>query len=183
MNSGILRIAGLAGSFNSHMLVSGLSFDVPGNTVINVVNTGNTNGSALFGVLDNTRRTSSNSVMLNRAIGLTSISRFHSDVSGAGAICRRVSRNTRVVGVGGCRVPTQTCYSHFGFHKGSRRGVVNSLSNNRHGQIRLTGLLGANNGMLLLSRPAGSLSIRALQTLRRTLLRFPNYTVIVSRSH
>lgn len=150
---------------------------------MNIVNPGKTNGAALFHLVVNLRRTSNKAFRINRAIGLTCISRRRGSVSPRGAICRIVSRNGRALHLNNESIGTHTCVDHFGFSNASRDGLYDMLSNNRHGHLRLTLTLGRRNGILLLSRPAGSVSIGALHTLRRNLRTFTNYTIIVDRSH
>lgn len=183
LNGGIVRTGRITGTFNSGLLFSSLGFVLPPGNVINVVNPGNTNGAALFHLVVKLRGTSGNRFRIKRAMGITCISRRRGSVSPGGDMCRIVSNKGSLVHVKKHSVGTHTCLSHFGFSNTSRRGLYKILSNNRHGHLRLTLYLGRRNGILLLSRPAGSVSIGALHTLRRNLRSFTKYTIIVDRSH
>lgn len=148
------------------------------------MNGGKAKGSAFVGVLVKRMRPSDNAISVNRAIHFNCCSRSNLRFSrrvGIVSIMRSVTRIVRLNGNGG--LATSRFLRRFLFAPRARRDCICGLDKNRHHHLCLYAILVHGPGFLILSRPAGSLSVVALGILRRCLRGFGNYIVIISRSH
>lgn len=68
------------------------------------------------------------------------------------------------------------------FSNRSKIGGITMLSNNRGIHYLLSGVVVSKTGMLLLSRPAGRLSVRSVATLGGNLVGFPKMLLFASES-
>ncbi len=151
---------------------------------VKIIKGGKAKGSAFVGVVLNLIGPSDNHVIINRAIGFNCCSRSNLTFSrrvGIVSIIQNVTRCVSLKKKG--RLSTVRFLRRFVFSPGSRRGCICGLDNKRHQHLCLYAMLVRGPGFLILSRPAGSLSVIALRILRRCLHGFGKYIVIIDRSH
>lgn len=188
VNSGVFRYRCIDGTFSSEkgggIVLSGFCCGFTQFRGVNVMNGGNAKGSAFVGVLLNRIRPSDNGFSVNRAIHFNCFSRRKLGFERSRGIVSIVARVTSCVSLNGNgRVATSRFLRFFLFAPRRRRGCMCGLDNNRGHGLCLYAILVEGPGFLILSRPAGSLSVRALRMLRRCLRSFTKYMVIIDRSH
>lgn len=178
----VVRIRNLAGQFGNLATIRSISFSIRGNSVANVVNPGNTNGSAAFGVVYNCCPPARNGVFCgNRSVA-------------GGGTCRcagvGVTHAFRVVGpLGGLDIlsgiATTTCFNRTNTGDRGRTGrhtvrilrfanlcrghriVSGSVNAPSRGHLRVTHTLTAGPRILFLSRGVTNLGpTRARRTVR-----------------
>ncbi len=166
-NGLVVRISKLSGECNARLTIDSISFDVGGNRVINFLKPGNTNGSAVVGVLANClslarngisvsnfsvvrcpRRTGGHVNCLPRvpplcvSVGISRCLKFVFSLGGIGFPgTTRVGRIVGLIGV-----------------SGMTNHLVGGLSGNCHREMNFTNTLVNGPSMLVLSRPAINLS-------------------------
>lgn len=87
----MLRVHSVSGGFANIHTLSRISFALHGNRVRTLVNRGNTNGSALVGILANIRRFRDNSVRVTKGDGMVmGRSPRRTRTGNVDAICRRM---------------------------------------------------------------------------------------------
>ncbi len=167
------------GRCSKRQIFSGTGFAVRHNRGVTFINGGNRNGSAVIGyVVSRVRRR--NRLLVNRGIRVNCFTRSRTTkLSRRLAICRAVSSVT----INSVHAGVHSVLNTFVFGGRSSRGGIGILSNNRHRHLTVVGLLLRPVGLLVLSRPAGRLSVHAGRILGGTLLSFSNALVIIDRSH
>lgn len=180
----MFRLRSTSGGCNARAVLSRFSLLMGPKSEVKVVKEGKAKGSALLGVLTNQVPLSSNGHVVKRAMGVTCCARRDRSVSRGGHVVRCLGRATRIIRASSNgAVSTTRVLRHFLFPTCSRNAPVHGLSNKRGHELCLLGVLVSRPGILLLSRPAGGLSARALAILRSCLRSFPNMIVAISRSH
>lgn len=175
----ILAIRDLSGSFPKRALFDSVSFRVGHKRHMTLVNGGNANGAAVLGVVGKLVSTSDNEFALNSGMRVNCCSRRRRILRVRGAVFRRVSSTCPAL----ARARVQGVLTTFLFAKSSMFGLVSTLSNKRENHISLTGLVLSRTGFLVLSRPAGRLSVTSGRVLRRTLGDCAKAMFCISRSH
>lgn len=169
----------IEGSCNSRAIFSRIALAVGHNRGITFMNGGNRNGSALIGYVVN-RVPFANGLGVNRGIRVNCFTRGRTRLLSRGlAVFRAVSGITanRVhLGIG-------SLLNTFVFNNRASRGCIGILDKKRHDHLTVVGLLLRPIGLLVLSRPAGRLSVRSGSILGRTVGTFSNATVVIDRSH
>lgn len=151
---------------------------------VKVIKGGKAKGSAFVGVLVKRIRPSDNHFSMKRAIQFNCCDRSNLRFSrrvGIVSIIRGVTRCISLNSKGGVNI--SRFLGCFLFTPRGRRGCICGLDKKRGHHLCLYAILVHDPGFLILSRPAGSLSVIALGILRRCLQGFGKYTVIISRSH
>lgn len=180
----MFRTSRLCGDFNSLGVLRSFSCVFTHCRGVKVIKGGNAKGSAFVGVLVKRIRPSDNALSVKRAMHFKCCSRSKLRFSrrvGIVSIIRSVTRIVRLNGNGG--LATSRFLRRFLFAPRARRDCMCGLDKKRHHQLCLYAILVHGPGFLMLSRPAGSLSVVALGILRRCLRGFGKYIVIISRSH
>lgn len=177
-NSCPIAVRGISGSCKSRAIFHGTGLAVRQNSGVTFIKGGNRNGSALMGyVVGRLRR--SNALAVKRGIVVNCFTRGRTSLLSRGlAIFRAVSSITGKSVHGGVGSLLKT----FVFKNRGSTGGMGILSNNRHAHLTVVGLLLRPIGLLVLSRPAGRLSVGAGSVLGRTLVSFSKALVIISRS-
>lgn len=173
-------VSKMKGACNSRIIFGGTSLAVREKSGITFINGGNRNGSALMGyVVHRVRRRKA--LALKRGIRVNCFTRGRTSLLSRGlAIFRAVSSITGKRVHGG----VQSLLNTFVFNNPRTSvGGIGILDNKRHAHLTVVGLLLRPIGLLVLSRPAGRLSVGAGSVLGRTLVSFSNALVIMSRSH
>lgn len=173
-------VSNINGDCNSGIIFHGTALAMRHNSGITFINGGNRNGSALIGyVVGRVRR--SKALALKRGMRVKCFTRGRTSLLSRGlAMFRAVSSMTGNRVHGGVHSLLKT----FVFNKPRRSvGGMGMLSKNRHAHLTVVGLLLRPIGLLVLSRPAGRLSLGAGSVLGRTLGSFSNALVMMSRSH
>ncbi len=159
--------------------LSAMGFLVGQNSGINVVNNGKLKGSAFVGALINRYRGLNNRCGFNPHIDMNCFSRRVTRCSSGSAIL------SSFLGTCPSLAPFRTEYTlnTFLFSNRSIFGAIGVLSNKRHMELTLYGVFGGHPGFLVLSRPAGRVSVTSGRTLRRVLMEFRKAILFISRSH
>lgn len=178
----LLRVYSNHLEMRSGILVRSVRLRVISKSQITLTKNGNSNGSDLMGTLftrtRNHRASTATSplvlrsagVQLTRPLGVICLSRACKFIGHRHDILRGV-RTT------GPSLPCRTLHrrlNRFLFFKSTMRGPTSTLDNNRLTQLTLTVVDVATVSLLVLSRPAGGLSLRAIRAVVRTLGRCQN---------
>lgn len=175
----ILAIRRLSGRFSDRILFHSVDFRVGHNRRITIVNSGKAKGAALLGVVGRMVTTSRNRFALKSGIAVNCCSRRRRMLRSSGAVFSRVSSSCP--SLAGARV--EGALTTFRFAKSRIFGRVRALDNKRGNHMSLTGLVLSRTGFLVLSRPAGRLSVASGRVLRRTLGGCDKAVLCMSRSH
>lgn len=174
-----IRVDSITVSFSSGRVFDNIGLAIRHNSGVTFIKEGNRNGSALMGYVVN-RLLGRNGLRLNRGIRVNCFTRGRTSLlSNRLAIFRAVSSITGNRVEGGVHSLLNT----FVFNNRSSAGGMGILSNKREAHLTVLGLLLRPIGLLVLSRPAGRLSLGAGSILGRTLLSFSNALVMIDRSH
>ncbi len=174
-----ISVSKLARTCNSRIILRGITTRVRHNSGITFINGGNRNGSALIGYVVGRVRCD-NRVQLKRNIGVNCFTRGRTSLLSRGlAMFRAVSCIT----INSVHAGVQSVLNTFVFNNRTSSGGITILSNNRHDHLTVVGLLLRPIGLLVLSRPAGRLSVHSGSILGRTVGTFSNAIVIIDRSH
>lgn len=182
-NGVIFRVRSIYCRIGNGRLIGSFSTRILHNSGVTLVNPGKYNGAALLGLVLNRLRTSDKHVRINAGLRITCFSRRHTRLSPSGAIVSGLTRNGRRIVIGNGPHRMLNCLRSFLFRPGQTVAPMHTLSNNRQGHLLLTHLFLGPDGLLVLSRPAGSLSIRALRLLRRLVSDCRNAMLLIDRSH
>lgn len=168
------------GACNSRMIFGGTGLAVREKSGITFIKGGKRKGSALIGYVVG-RVSRRNALALKRGMRVKCFTRGRTSLLSRGlAIFRAVSSMTGNRVHGGVESLLKT----FVFNDPRTSvGGMGILSKKRHAHLTVVGLLLRPIGLLVLSRPAGRLSVGAGSVLGRTLMSFSNALVIMSRSH
>lgn len=141
---------------------------------------GNRKGSALMGYVVKMVASCRNGLAVKRGIRVNCFTRGRTRVLSRGlAMFSAVSHITaKSVHLG-----VHSVLNTFVFNNRTSSGGIGILSNNRHAHLTVVGLLLRPMGFLVLSRPAGRLSVHSGSILGRTVHRFSNAIVLIDRSH
>lgn len=176
-----MRLRSVSGTCKSVIYMGSFACVFLGGSHVNFMNGGNYKGSALVGVVTNFVRPSSNRMRVKRAVGVKCFNRRIS-VRPRLQIVSCIGRTTRFIHATSKLISTSTVLRQFLFPPRRRCDPMNGLSNKRGEELCLLHILVDTPGMLVLSRPAGSLSIRALTVLRSCLSNCSKVIVAMSRS-
>lgn len=152
-----LSIRGLAGHFKTRILFSGVSFSVTRKRGIKLITHGNANGSALVSILVSGRKRRDNSVVCQHSLGINCLRRSPGFSPRRDMLRTYFGRRSSPRGILG----TGRVLARLRVAGVSR--PVKRLDKKRRGHITLTGILVSRPSFLVLSRPAGRLSLRVVR--------------------
>ncbi len=174
-----IAVSKMKGSCNRRQIFKNIGLVIRHKGGVTFIKHGNRKGSALMGyVVGRVRR--SNRLALKRGIRVNCFTRGRTSL-----LSRRLAIFRAVSSITGKRVQggVHSLLNTFVFKKRRDAGGIGILSNNRHAHLTLLGLLLSPMGLLVLSRPAGRLSLGAGSILGRTLVTCSKALVIIDRSH
>lgn len=169
----------IGGTCNDRVIFRSIALAVGQNRGITFIKGGKRNGSALIGYVVS-RVPCRNGLAVKRGMRVNCFTRGRTRVLSRGLdIFSAVSCITgKSVHLG-----VHSVLKTFVFKNRTSSGGMGMLSNKRQDHLTVVGLLLRPIGFLVLSRPAGRLSVHSGSMLGRTVGRFSKAIVIISRSH
>lgn len=174
----IILVGRMDGSFKDGRLVRGIDVRVRFHSQATVIKSGKSKGSALIGVVLKRLRPSTKRVHEKDGLGINCLSRRIFTSTSSRSIVSTFERKLTMARKRTHRVLTNFLFCNCAIFHG-----ISRLDNNRGVELHLTRLVRESVGFLVLSRPAGRLSVRSERMLRRTLRRFGKAVLTISRSH
>ncbi len=178
-NSCPLVYSNIHGTCNGRIIFRSISLAVGHNRGITFINGGNRKGAALIGYVVS-RVNCSNDLGIKRGIRVNCFTRGRTRL-----LSRRLAIFSAVSHITGNSVHlgVHSVLSTFVFNNRTSSGGMGILSKNREDHLTVVGLLLRPIGFLVLSRPAGRLSVQDGSILGRTVHSFSKAIIIIDRSH
>ena len=176
----VIEVSQLKKSYDSTLLIDGLTFTVPQGAIIGVIGGNGAGKTTLFRILTGQEDPDSGQVSFGDSVSLAFVDQSRDSLDGKKTVWEEISDGQDIIRVGNYEINSRAYVSRFNFRGSDQQKYVGQLSGGERNRVHLAKMLREGGNVLLLDEPTNDLDVETLRALEEALLNYPGSAIVIS---
>ncbi|MHB1951830.1 MAG: energy-dependent translational throttle protein EttA [Acidiferrobacteraceae bacterium] len=176
----VVEARDLVKHFGDHVLIDGLSFNLPRGGIVGVIGPNGAGKTTLFRMIAGIDKPDAGSLRRGDSVQIAYVDQSRDQLDGAKTVWQEISGGQDNILLGKREVSSRAYASRFNFRGADQQKFVKDLSGGERNRIHLAKLLRYGANVLLLDEPTNDLDVDTLRALEEALLAFAGCAVVIS---
>lgn len=180
LGSTVVRAEDVTKAFGDHLLMDGLSFDVPPGAIVGIIGGNGAGKTTLFRMIVGDEAPDSGSIEVGQTVELAYVDQSRDALDGSKTVFEEVSGGADILYFGRAEVNPRAYLSWFNFRGADQQKKVGVLSGGERNRLHLAKLLKRGGNVMLLDEPTNDLDVDTLRALENAILDYAGSVLVIS---
>ena len=176
----VIEAVNVRKAFGDKVLMSGLNFSLPPNSIVGVIGPNGAGKTTLFRMIMGLEKPDSGEFSEGETVKLAYVDQQHKDIDPNKSIFEVVSGGNELIRMGGRDVNVRAYLSRFNFSGADQGKLCGVLSGGERNRLHLAMALKEEGNVLLLDEPTNDIDVNTLRALEEGLESFAGCAVVIS---
>jgi len=180
LGSVVVEVNDLKKGFGDRVLIDNLTFDLPRNGIVGVIDPNGVGKTTLFKTIVGLESPDEGKVKVGETVKLSYVDQNRSGIDPKKTVWETVSGGLDYIHVGNVEMPSRAYVSAFGFKGPDQQKPAGVLSGGERNRLNLAMTLQQGGNLILLDEPTNDLDVETLGSMENALEQFPGCAVVIS---
>ena len=177
----VIKANGVTKGFEDHLLIDGLSFNLPKGGIVGVIGPNGAGKTTLFRMVTGQEVPDGGEIEVGETVKLGFVDQSRETLDDKKTVWEEIAQGEDEVDLGNKRKVASRAYvGAFNFKGGDQQKRVGQLSGGERNRVHLAKILKSGANVILLDEPTNDLDVETLRALEEALLTFPGCAVVIS---
>lgn len=176
----VIKADDLKKGYEDHLLIDGLTFDLPPGGIVGVVGPNGAGKTTLFRMITEQEQPDAGTIRIGETVKLGYVDQSRSDLKDSNNVWEEISGGNDIIELGKSEVNSRAYVSWFNFKGGDQQKKVGQLSGGERNRVQIAKMLKSGANVILLDEPTNDLDVDTLRALEQALENFAGCAVIIS---
>ena len=176
----VIDADGIAKGFDDHLLIDGLSFDVPPGAIVGIIGGNGAGKTTLFRMIVGEEEPDDGTLEVGQTVELAYVDQSRDALDPDKTVFEEVSGGADVLYFGRAEVNPRAYLSWFNFRGADQQKKVGVLSGGERNRLHLAKLLKSGGNVMLLDEPTNDLDVDTLRALENAILDYAGCVLVIS---